>query len=297
VPGVRDDPFVDVLIRAMTADDVAEAETLSDEAFTPMAEPGMSTSRTAEQQAQWRARAEHLLRTDPAGCWVAERDDAMLGFATSYRRDLTWFLATYAVRPELQGAGLGRALLDAALTHSRGCLRGMLSASKDPKAFRRYRQAGFTLHPQMFLVGQVDRSAIPVVEHVRDGSEADFDLLDSLDRQRRDAAHGPDHAVLFAQNRLVVVDRPSGSGYAYVATDGKPAVVCASSRRVATTLLWEAVASAPSEGELTIPHVTAANEWAVDVGLAARLSVHIAGYLALRGMKPPAPYLHHGALL
>jgi GNAT superfamily N-acetyltransferase len=297
VPGVRDDPFVDVLIRAMTADDVAEAETLSDEAFTPMAEPGMSTSRTAEQQAQWRARAEHLLRTDPAGCWVAERDDAMLGFATSYRRDLTWFLATYAVRPELQGAGLGRALLDAALTHSRGCLRGMLSASKDPKAFRRYRQAGFTLHPQMFLVGQVDRSAIPVVEHVRDGSEADFDLLDSLDRQRRDAAHGPDHAVLFAQNRLVVVDRPSGSGYAYVATDGKPAVVCASSRRVATTLLWEAVASAPSEGELTIPHVTAANEWAVDVGLAARLSVHTAGYLALRGMKPPAPYLHHGALL
>jgi GNAT superfamily N-acetyltransferase len=297
VPGVRDDPFVDVLIRAMTADDVAEAETLSDEAFTPMAEPGMSTSRTAEQQAQWRARAEHLLRTDPAGCWVAERDDAMLGFATSYRRDLTWFLATYAVRPELQGAGLGRALLDAALTHSRGCLRGMLSASKDPKAFRRDRQAGFTLHPQMFLVGQVDRSAIPVVEHVRDGSEADFDLLDSLDRQRRDAAHGPDHAVLFAQNRLVVVDRPSGSGYAYVATDGKPAVVCASSRRVATTLLWEAVASAPSEGELTIPHVTAANEWAVDVGLAARLSVHTAGYLALRGMKPPAPYLHHGALL
>jgi GNAT superfamily N-acetyltransferase len=297
VPGVRDDPFVDVLIRAMTADDVAEAETLSDEAFTPMAEPGMSTSRTAEQHAQWRARAEHLLRTDPAGCWVAERDDAMLGFATSYRRDLTWFLATYAVRPELQGAGLGRALLDAALTHSRGCLRGMLSASKDPKAFRRYRQAGFTLHPQMFLVGQVDRSAIPVVEHVRDGSEADFDLLDSLDRQRRDAAHGPDHAVLFAQNRLVVVDRPSGSGYAYVATDGKPAVVCASSRRVATTLLWEAVASAPSEGELTIPHVTAANEWAVDVGLAARLSVHTAGYLALRGMKPPAPYLHHGALL
>jgi GNAT superfamily N-acetyltransferase len=294
---VRDDPFVDALIRAMTPDDLAEAEPLSDEAFTPMAEPGMSTSRTPEQQAQWRARAEHLLRTDPGGCWVADRDGAMLGFATSYRRDLTWFLATYAVRPELQGAGLGRALLDAALTHSRGCLRGMLSASKDPKAFRRYRHAGFTLHPQMFLVGQVDRNAIPVVEHVREGSEADFDLLDSLDRQRRGAAHGPDHAVLFAQNRLVVLDRPSGSGYAYIAADGKPAVVCASSRRVASTLLWEAVASAPVEGELTIPHVTAANEWAVDVGLAARLTVHTAGYLALRGMKPPAPYLHHGALL
>jgi hypothetical protein len=31
--------------------------------------------------------------------------------------------------------------------------------------------------------------------------------------------------------------------------------------------------------------------------MAARLDLHTAGYLALRGMKPPAPYLHHGSLL
>ena len=297
VPNVRDYPAVDVLIRPMTAADVDQAERLSDEAFTPMAEPGMSTGRSPEQQRLWRDRATHLLSTDPAGCWVAERDGAMLGFATSFRRDLTWFLATYAVRPELQGGGLGRALLESALTHARGCLRGMLSASRDPKAFRRYRYAGFTLHPQMYLHGRVDRTAIPVVEHVREGTESDFDLLDSLDRRQRDAAHGPDHAVLLAQNRLVVVDRPSGSGYAYVAPSGTPAVVCATSRAVATTLLWEAVASCSTDADLTIPHVTAANEWAVDVGLAVRLSVATAGYLAVRGMKPPAPYLHHGALL
>ena len=284
-----------VLIRTMAQTDLAEAERLSDAAFTPFAEPGMSTSRTPVQQDQWRARAGHLLSTDPGGCWVAERDGEMLGFAASYRRDVTWFLATYAVRPDLQGAGLGRALLDAALTHSRGCLRGMLSASRDPKAFRRYHHAGFTMHPQMFLHGQVDRTTIPVAEHVREGSESDFDLLDSLDRRVRDAAHGPDHAVLLAQNRLIVIDRSTGSGYAYVAPGGKPAVICASSRSVAATLLWEAVASA--EDELTVPHVTASNAWAIDVGLAAGLSVATAGYLALRGMKPPAPYLHHGALL
>jgi GNAT superfamily N-acetyltransferase len=294
---VRDHPVVDVVIRAMSFDDVDEAERLSDEAFAPMAEPGMFTNRSPLQQELWRARAAHLVATDPSGCWVAERGGDMVGFATSYRRDLTWFLATYAVRPQLQGAGLGRALLDAALTHSRGCLRGMLSASRDPKAFRRYRHAGFTMHPQMFLHGRVDRSALPVVEHVREGTEGDFALLDSLDRQRRDAAHGPDHAVLLAQNRLIVLDRPGGSGYAYVGADGKPAVVCASSRKVATTLLWEAIASAPPSSEVTVPHITAANEWAIDVGLAAGLSVETAGYLALRGMKPPAPYLHHGALL
>jgi predicted N-acetyltransferase YhbS len=294
---VRDDRPVDTLIRPMTVDDVPAAERLSDEAFTPMAEPGMFTGRGPEQQAMWETRARHLLGTDPGGSWVAEHDGEMLGFATSYRRDLTWFLATYAVRPRLQGEGLGRALLDAALTHARGCLRGMLSGSKDPRAFRRYRFAGFTMHPQMYLRGPVDRSAIPVVEHVREGTAADFDLLDSLDRRCRDAAHGPDHAVLLAQNRLVVLDRPGGSGYAYLGVGGMPAVVCASSRAVATTLLWEAVASAAPDAELTVPHVTAANEWAIDVGLAAGLSVHTAGYLALRGMKPPTPYLHHGALL
>lgn len=286
---------MDVLIRPMALADVPEAERLSDEAFSQLPEPGMSTDRTPEQQELWSARARHLLGTDPAGCWAAERGGRMLGFATSFRRDVTWFLATYAVRPELQGGGIGRALLEAALTHSRGCLRGMLSASNDPKAFRRYRMAGFTLHPQMHLTGRVDRSAIPVVEHLRDGTEADFDLLDSLDRRCRDAAHGPDHAVLLAQNRLVVIDRTTGSGYAYIAPGGKPAVVCASSRAVASSLLWEAVASA--DDELTIPHVTAANEWAVDVGLAAGLAAHTAGYLGVRGMKPPAPYLHHGALL
>jgi GNAT superfamily N-acetyltransferase len=288
---------MDVLIRPMVLADVPGAEGLSDEAFAPLAEPGMSINRTPDMQASWRQRAEHLLGTDPAGCWVAEQGGEMLGFATSFRRDLTWFLATYAVRADRQGAGLGRALLEAALTHSRGCLRGMLSASRDPKAFRRYRAAGFTMHPQMFLTGRVDRSAIPVIEHLREGSETDVDLLDSLDRQRRDAAHGPDHEVLLAQNRLVVVDRPSGSGYAYLAADGKPAIVCASNRRTATMLLWEAVASAPPDADLTIPHITAANEWAIDVGLAAGLAVHTAGYLAVRGMKPPAPYVHHGALL
>ena len=46
-----------------------------------------------------------------------------------------------------------------------------------------------------------------------------------------------------------------------------------------------------------VGHVTAANQWAVDVGMAARLDLHQEGYLGLRGMKPPAPYVHNGALL
>ena len=43
--------------------------------------------------------------------------------------------------------------------------------------------------------------------------------------------------------------------------------------------------------------MTPANEWAVDIGLEARLSVSTRGYLALRGMSPPTPYLPHSSLL
>ena len=46
-----------------------------------------------------------------------------------------------------------------------------------------------------------------------------------------------------------------------------------------------------------VGHVTGANQWVLDVGLAAGLRLGQEGYLGLRGMKPPAPYVHNGALL
>ncbi len=48
----------------------------------------------------------------------------------------------------------------------------MFASSADPKAYRRYRLAGFSLHPELTLRGEVDRSQLPVVEHVRDGTAA-----------------------------------------------------------------------------------------------------------------------------
>jgi GNAT superfamily N-acetyltransferase len=285
----------------MRPEDVVAAERLSAEGFyeldsrlAPRGGPDPEP-RSAERGGQWVDRTLHLLRTDAAGCWVAEVDGEMVGFATSFTRELMWILASYAVRPALQGRGIGKALLGAALHHGRGCLRGMFSSSADPKAVRRYRAAGFSLHPQMHLSGSVDRSAIPVIEKVRDGSAADFELMDSIDRRIRGAAHGPDHPVLLATFRLVVSDTSTGSGYAFHAEDGTPVLLAATNRRTAARLLWECLAAS---GETAlVPHVTAANEWAVDVGLAARLDLVQDGYLALRNMRPPAPYLHHGSLL
>ncbi|MDQ6688290.1 MAG: GNAT family N-acetyltransferase [Actinomycetota bacterium] len=292
-----------LVIRPMRAADVPVVERLSAEAFLELDRatltPGWPTPvlRSEVRAVDWCRRTSHFLSTDPRGCWVAEAEGTTLGFATSYRRDLSWFLATYAVRPRLQGHGIGRPLLEAALSHSAGCLRGMLAASADPKAARRYKLAGFDLHPEMRLTGLVERGVLPVVEHVREGSAADFELMDSIDRRIREAAHGPDHPLLSELYRLVVTDRSTGSGYAYLNAVGEPATIAATNRRTAQRLLWEALASSRPGTPFTIEKVTGANQWAVDVGVRARLAVHPGGYLAVRGMKPPAPYLHHGSFL
>ena len=290
-----------VTIRQMRPEDVAEAERVSDEGFFELdtrvrrADQPAPTRRSEQHRASWLERTLHLVRHDPEGCWVAEDETGMVGMATSFRRETLWCLATYAVLPGRQGQGIGKPLLAAAMHHGRACTRAMLSASADSRAVRVYHQAGFALHPQMHLTGTVDRSAIPVVEKVREGSAADVELMDSLDRGARGAGHGVDHELVLRTWRLLVSDTSTGSGYAYLDERGWVALLAASNRRTATRLLWAALADGPAE--TTVSHVTGANQWVLDVGFAARLRLQQEGYLGLRGMGPPAPYVHNGALL
>ncbi len=287
----------------MRPEDATAAERLSGDAFLALDRRIMRRDQPApeprsdEHRRGWVERTRHLVATDPGGCWVADAGGEMVGFATSVRREGTWILATYAVRPELQGRGLGKQVLDAALTHSRGCLRGMLSSSADPKAVRRYLLSGFTMHPQMYLTGVVDRSAIPVEvgAKVREGTAADTDLMDSVDRACRGSGHGPDHPMMQRIWRWVVSESTTGSGYAYLTPGGAVALLAATNRRTAQRLLWAAIADGPEEQRIS--HVTAANAWAIEVATSARLDLHTAGYLGLRGMRPPTNYLHSGALL
>lgn len=290
-----------MLIRPMQLGDVPEAEALSADSFLAVDEETWTSRlpsperRSPARASAWIARTCHFLTTDPGGCWVAATGDRMVGFVVSFRRELGWFLSSYAVRPALRGSGIGRPLLDAALGHSVGCLRGMVSAFDDPRAFRRYHAAGFTMHPQLAFTGVLSRASLPVASGVREGTPADFELMDSVDRRCRDAAHGVDHPVLASLFRLLVLDRTTGSGYCYVDPSGAPALLAATNRRTAARLLWDALASA--DGPVTVTHVTAVNEWAVSVCLEAGLAPYTSGYLGVRGMKPPMPYIHNGSFL
>jgi GNAT superfamily N-acetyltransferase len=273
----------------MRPDDVEPAEQLTGRAFAPSSGSGV-TGRTPAQQRRWTDRLRHLMDADAGGCWVADDNRAVIGVAAAARRDLLWVLSIYAVDPGYQGRGVGATLLDAAIGYGRGCLRGLICSTPDSRAVRRYRLAGFTIHPTMRLAGMVDRAALPLVDGVRDGTDADLDLVDSVDRQLRSATHRPDHSVMRGYGPLLVCDLLTGSGYAYL--DGsRVGLLAATSRQIAQRLLWVALARMEPGAEVTVRSLTSDQEWAIDVGLAAGLQVEPDAYLALRHMRPPAPYI------
>lgn len=292
-----------LLVRPMRADDLAACEAITRAAYFEVDRATVQrswpdpTPRSEAGRADWLAKSRHKLATDPGGCWVADEDGVVVGLVTSLRRDLLWILCSFAVTPGAQGRGLGTLLLDAATHYGDGCLRGMFVASQDQGALHRYRRAGFDLHPQMVLRGSVSRAVLPVVPHVREGTAADRDLCDSLDRRTRGAAHGPDHALLAEQLRLIVIDHPTGQGYAYVGRTGGVQCLAAESRRAAVGLLWESLAATDPDIAVEVPRVNAANQWALDVATAARLEIHPRTFLATRHLKPPAPYIPHSTFL
>jgi GNAT superfamily N-acetyltransferase len=290
----------------MTHDDVAVVERVTAIAFhdlsvtTRPANWPAPEPRSAERAERWIRRLTHMLDHDQPGCWVGEDDSGtVVGAAAALVREGMWGLSTFAVRPGAQTRGLGRRLLASALTSAPEESPGFICSSHDPRAIRLYRLAGFDIHPAMLLWGRLRRSAIPALDHVRDGVAEDVDFLDSVDRATRGHAHGVDHPVMMEEFRLRVVERGSGSrGYAYHQPGGGPYLLAATDRYAGSTALWDAFAACDDEAEADAHNLTSAQAWAIDIGLSAGLELHSHGYLALRAMAPPArPYIPSGHFL
>lgn len=250
--------------------------------------------------ARFHRRVRHLAVTDPEGCWLAEEEDSgrPIGVALASRREGLWGLSLLVVDPTAQGRGVGTALMDRVMAYAHGTLRGMICATAHPAAARVYRAAGFSLHPSMRMTGVVDTTELdppdgPAVE----GGPRQRPLLDSVDRRLRGGAHGPDHEELLHHHRVVVADDLAGSGYCYVDDSGRVELLAATSRRIAVRLLTSALLGLPAGVTAQLRHLTAEQQWAVDVGLAAGLRLSHDGYLCLRGMRPPSPYLPSTAFL
>ncbi|MDI3403099.1 GNAT family N-acetyltransferase [Streptomyces cavernicola] len=300
-----------------TADDLHAARQVATEAFAALGaalgDPPEPPPTPAEVD-RIDALNRHFVRHDPEGCWIAEAERGggggqALGVAVASRREAVWGLSLLVVAPGAQGTGVGRALLQRALEYGQSCPRGVISGSRDPRAARAYWGAGFALHPAMRLQGAVDPARLDAPDGpVTEGGDPEF--LDAVDRKVRGGAHGPDHAQLLRDCRLLTVDAPGHQGYCFIdmspssASEAEPesgAVelmgLCATTETAAARLLTAALRDVPAGRKVKIPNVTAEQRWAVDVALTARLQPVPGGYLCLRGMAPPVGFVPSGQYL
>lgn len=286
------------IVRPLRDDDVEVADEM---AWNALAEVGRQFGfqmgeRDAARVARAQSRIRHIAANDPEGSVVAEKDGEVVGIGLAIRRGSLWFLSLLAVRQGLQGAGLGRRMLDATLEYAQGSTAAMICASPDPKALRRYGMADFSLHAGFEAAGVPDRAALPAGLGVREGDwDDDAELVEQLITLRRGAPYGPDLAWCRDHGvRLLVRDGATPEDRAIVmCTQTTVATLAAASVEAASRVLWAAIAEA--EGEATVGYLTGVQQWAIEVALAARLPLKLTDTLCLRGMTaPPAPYLVSG---
>jgi GNAT superfamily N-acetyltransferase len=276
-------------IRPLLPEDVPAAHDVTFAALSDlqvrMGKPPMELTDELRQRGP--ARIAHLQRTDPGSAWAAEEDGEVVGLSLALVREGMWFLSLLMIRPGLQGKGIGRQLLDAALSTSTD--RSWIMSTVDPAAVRRYQRAGFQLHPCYHAKGAPDRSKIPAVQGIRDYDD-DRETLDAVTRAVRGAAMGPEVDYWQVMGNRVVV-RP-GKGFAVFRKDA-PVWLAATDDDTARDLLWTVLAEAP--GTVEVDWLAANQQWAIDVCLDAGLTLTSGASLALRGQPMMSPYLPSGA--
>jgi GNAT superfamily N-acetyltransferase len=286
--------------RPMTLDDVPAAARVGGDALAGAIPVEFLPSSPEEQrlhEERRERRVAHLVETDPESCWVAETDDGeIVGVALALVREGIWGLSLLGVKPGLQGQGIGGLVLNGALRTLAGCRGGIILATTDPRALRRYHRAGFQLRPCIAAAGPINRSRIPAGLRARPGSITDDRaLLDDVSRHVRGASHGPDlQTYLDVGSELLVHD---DGGWAMV-RDGAPIVLAAREDAVAADLLWSCFAAGRPGQTVHVDFIAAGHDWAVEVALDMGLSLTSEGPLFVRGETGTmAPYLPSGAFL
>lgn len=238
-------------------------------------------------------RLRRTLATDPGGSWVTEDAHGLTGVAVALLREGLWGLSLLVVRPDRQSAGIGRVLLARALEYGAGAHGAIILASNDARALRAYARAGFSLHPTLCATGK-PRDVVPS-PGVRPFEAADHALAAAVDRFVRGVPHGADlDALADSGNELLTLP---GRGYV-VHRAGVVKTLAALDAEAAGALLQTVLARAPDGAEVDVDWLSAGQQWAIEVALAARLELRPGGAVCLRGeVGPMRPYLPGGAFL
>jgi GNAT superfamily N-acetyltransferase len=202
----------------------------------------------------------HLRATDPAGFVVAEQavDDAppaVVAFTASYRRESLWFLSMLFVLPDVQAAGLGRALLARVMPAPGEAVLATCTDSAQPVSNALYASLGLAPRmPLVRLVGLPERdghlpalprgvTAVPFRDlDAAAGAHLD-DEVTAIDRETAGFEHLADHGLIRAEGRIGVLFVDGGGravGYGYASETG----------RVGPVAVRDATLLAPAVGHL-----------------------------------------------
>jgi GNAT superfamily N-acetyltransferase len=178
----------------------------------------------------------HLRATDPDRFIVATRPDPeassgtrIVAFAAAVMRERLWYLSMCFVLPEMQGSGVGRALLDrTGPPAGADTVRATGTDSAQPISNALYASLGIVPRvPLLNLIGLPSRPeafgalpsgvrAIPFDRLATDGHERLVAIVDELDLATLGVRHPIDHRYLRAENRRAwLYQAPDGSPLAY----------------------------------------------------------------------------------
>jgi GNAT superfamily N-acetyltransferase len=219
----------------------------------------------------------HLLATDPDRFVVAtvpsSGDERIVAFGSAVERDSLWFLSMLFVRPEAQGQGLGRAVLERLLPAP--TFAGVLATAVDslqPISTALYATYGIAPRmPILDLRGEVERPeafpdlpsgvvAIPF-ESIADGPPAGgghrdlAELVNAIDRELLGAEHPQDHRFLRTEGRHGFLYRgPSGGvlGYGYAGEVGRIGPIAVRDPALLEAVVGHLIAAVPARGAQAI---------------------------------------------
>lgn len=183
----------------------------------------------------------HLQSTDPERFLVATAHDRVVAFASAISRGRIWYLSMLFVLPELQGAGVGRQLMQRVLPSDDGIARSTATDSAQPISNALYTTYGIA--PRMPLLnlsglperpeafGPLPSGVVPVPFDTiaagppgGPGHRALVAAIDALDRDLLGASHPMDHRFLRTESRRGwLYNGPDGTplGYGYAGEAGR----------------------------------------------------------------------------
>jgi GNAT superfamily N-acetyltransferase len=184
--------------------------------------------------------AAFSLNDDPAGLWVAEEKNEIIGFGFSWTADRLWFLADLFVRPQWQASGIGRVLMRHTLAQAEASgaeVRALITFAFNRSSIGLYMRQGLFPRIPLFKLA-ASRSTFsprPVQSSLRMEriGQGDLAALDTIDRSALDLERGKHHRFLATDEGSTGLiffdaqDRPAA--YAYVAADGHVGPIAASS--------------------------------------------------------------------